>query len=174
MCGVAFVRSSDRNYSTLLIVFNDPSDTPFPVTVKTLFLINRDRLTQQVTIPSNKTMMWDSQIHLMFPLNCQLLFTTSMSVPSLLWTIQVQCHTDTKMRTILMMCRTFHVVYFGSWRSPRGWLTLRLFNYPKRKRSVVADAETKAWSCGFVLMILGQNKPHFSLPESNLPDYGCV
>ena len=35
MCGVSSVSVFDRSYATLLIVLNDPSDTPFPVTVKT-------------------------------------------------------------------------------------------------------------------------------------------
>ena len=94
---------SEHRYATLLVMLNDPSATPFPVSLQTLLPLHVDRSTQSlqvsVTIPSNKTTMWDSQIHLMFPLNCQLLFTTSMSVPSLLWTTQVQRHGVTTLLT---------------------------------------------------------------------------
>ena len=100
MCGIASVSLSNRSYATLLIVLNDPGATPFPITVQTLLPIHVDRSTQSlpviVTISSNKITMWESQIHLMFPLNCQLLFTTSMSVSSRVEDIHPMshCHRD--------------------------------------------------------------------------------
>ena len=138
VCCEASVSLSDLTYATLLIVINDPSATPFPVTVQTLLPISVDRSTHSlqvsVTIPSN-----NSQIHLMFPLNCQLRFTTSMSVPLPMCTIQIQTHTVTKIQIFLMMGAETQVV---SW----------LWDCLITQRSVVADAETKAWSCAFILV----------------------